>query len=628
MSASGVPVATHAIILAAGRGKRLGLFTRRLPKPLLPVAGVSLIERSLQSLAAAQVERATIVVGHLAEEVEGRLGAEHAGIALDYIRSQRYASTNDIYSMWLVREHLQGDTLVLQPDVVYDARVLGELARAPSSSNLIAVARHRPQFDGTVVALDAEGHVTHMYYSADQGNAFDYQDMFKTMNIYLFRHSFLQESLVPELERLVVQEGRVEECFEKALARPLHSGDHRFVAVDCTDLPWYEVDTHEDRRVAEHLLIAPHARLNAIVSQYGGFWRHDLTDHCLPSNPHFPPTALLEELRRDLPLLVSQYPVGHDALAMIASSAFDLNPRHLVVANGTSPLIKALVGRQGWRIAVAAPSFNEYENATPSQDLLRFALPADSFELDVEAFARACHVGGVDLAVVINPNNPTSIAVPSDSLRWLATRLAKEGRRLLIDESFVDFCTDPTAVSVESDISALPNLIVLKSVSKVYGVGGLRLGYALTADPLLRKRLCDDLPIWDVNGLAEQFLRLLPCYQSEFEESCQQVRLERDGLSHALRQIAGVHVYPAQANYVFLRLPLTVSARSLTEMLLSRHSLLVKDCGGKSMVDGDRFIRVASRTASENSRLAVAVAEVLQQASTLLCPELVPAIAE
>lgn len=615
MSASAPPLASHAVILAAGQGSRLGLFTRRLPKPLLPVAGRAMIERSLECLSEAGVERATIVVGHLADRIEARLGGNYGGVALDYVRSDRYRSTNDIYSLWLAREQLSGDTLLLQPDVVYDQRVLGVLAEAPRDSNLIAVARHQAEFDGTVVSLDPDGRVAGMFYGADQDAAFDYRDKFKTMNIYLFRDRFLRESFVPALDRFVTRENRSDVCFEQVLANPVRAGDHSFHAVDCTDLPWYEVDTHEDRRAAERVLTRDCDRLEAVAAEHGGFWRYGLADHRLPTNQHFPPPALLEELRAGLPTLVTQYPVGQARLTEIAASAFDLDPDHLVVANGSSPLIKSLVGRQDLRVGVVVPTFNEYENATPAGRLVRFALPGDSFQLDVEAFAEHCRRHAVELAAIVNPNNPTSIAVPAAQLRWLATALAEHDCRLLVDESFLDFCPEPDEVSVAGELGAHPNLIVLKSVSKVYGVGGIRLGYASSSDRDLLAQLRDDLPIWDVNAFAEQFLRLLPRYQTEFEESCRTVRRERDALARSLREIDGLDVFPASANYVFLRLPQGLSARALTEVLLLEHSLLVKDCGGKSMPEGDGFIRVGSRNEADNACLVEAFAATLQRVS-------------
>ncbi|HYG95963.1 MAG TPA: histidinol-phosphate transaminase, partial [Solirubrobacterales bacterium] len=356
-------------------------------------------------------------------------------------------------------------------------------------------------------------------------------------------------------------------------------------------------------------------RLDAVAAEHGGFWRHDLTDHRLPTNQHFPPPAFLDELGADLPALVTQYPVGQARLTEIAASAFDLDPDHLVVANGSSPLIKSLVGRQGLRVGVVVPTFNEYENATPAGRLVRFELPADSFQLDVEAFAHRCRETGVELAVVVNPNNPTSIAVPAEELRWLAASLAGHRCRLLVDESFLDFCSEPEAVSVAAEVASHPGLIVLKSVSKVYGVGGIRLGYVLSSDPDLLAALRDDLPIWDVNAFAEQFMRLLPRYQLEFEESCRTVRRERDALVRSLREVDGVEVFPAEANYVFLKLPEGVSARTLTEELLLEHSLLAKDCGGKSMPEGDGFIRIGSRTEEENARFVEAFAAALRRVS-------------
>jgi histidinol-phosphate/aromatic aminotransferase/cobyric acid decarboxylase-like protein len=239
----------------------------------------------------------------------------------------------------------------------------------------------------------------------------------------------------------------------------------------------------------------------------------------------------------------------------------------------------------------------------------RIELPAPSFELDVEQFHAEARAAGVDAVIITSPNNPTSMAVPRADLLRLGELLAAEGILLVVDESFVDFCAE--GQSMEPELAARPNLVVIKSMSKAYGIGGLRLGYLATANLELVSRLRSELPIWNINGFAESFLRLLPRYQDAFRAGCARVREDRDHLYHRLSRIDGLYVYRPDANYVMVRLPEHWTGPAVTRALFTEHGILIKDCAGKSMADGERFLRIACRTKRENQRLAVALEKVL-----------------
>src|SRR5215207_8619267 len=198
-------------------------------------------------------------------------------------------------------------------------------------------------------------------------------------------------------------------------------------------------------------------------------------------------------------------------------------------------------------------------------------------------YARAVRDGDCRVAVVVSPNNPTSVAVPAGDLRRLCAAVAP-----------------PPAGSLLPDLAEHRNLVVVKSVSKVYGVGGLRLGFSATADPALARWISDRLPIWNVNGLAEEFVRLLPHFRADFHASCARVRAETRELAGLLAELPGVHVVPPDANFVLLRLPPGLPADRAADELFAARAILTKDCGGKTMPDGNRWLRVASRTAAEN----------------------------
>ena len=134
----------------------------------------------------------------------------------------------------------------------------------------------------------------------------------------------------------------------------------------------------------------------------------------------------------------------------------------------------------------------------------------------------------------------------------------------------------------------------------------------LTSNSKFAKAVRDGVHIWNVNGFAEEFLRLLPDYKHEFIESCKQVRTDRDSLYKNLCAIEEMTVFKPDANFIFCRLPDYVqSALEITKKLFIEHNMYIKDCVGKTQPDSDRYLRIASRTEAENCNLVEALIDVM-----------------
>lgn len=356
---------------------------------------------------------------------------------------------------------------------------------------------------------------------------------------------------------------------------------------------------------------AREAEYEALQTEHGGYWRHGFTDHAYLYNLHFPPESLFRALGREIHELVLNYPVAQDVVARLVGELIGRPAEWVVVGNGAAELIKIVSGRVARKLIVPVPSFNEYANAAPSGTAVEFALDAPSFRLDPDAFAAEAIRTGADVAVVVTPNNPTSLLVPRADLLRLAGLLAEHDCMLVVDESFIDFAETGAAASVERDVGDHPNLAVMKSMSKAYGICGLRIGYLLTANADFARRVRDGLHIWNLNGFAEAFLRLAPGYRQDFAESCDAVRAERDAFYDDLRAIPGTTVCPPDANFVFCRLPDGApSGPDVTRRLFVEDHIYVKHCAGKTMPEADRYIRLASRTGPENRVAAAALARV------------------
>jgi len=604
------PPVRKAVILAAGVGNRLRPLTDRLPKCLVPVNGVPILVNTLIHLADSGIRETVIVVGHLKEKILERIGDRLRGMKITYVESERYATTNNIYSLWLAREYLDEDVLLLEADVYFERELLNSLLCA-RGENHAAVAHHQSWMSGTVVRLDEHDNIEAMVESSHQGPDFDYSNTFKTVNIYRLGGRFLREHFLPCLDATVAS-GKVHAYYETVLNELCSQNGLALAAVRCDDISWIEIDNQDDLTAAHYMFASQEQRYEYISSLYGNYWRYDFIDHALLYNLYFPPETLLNELSNHLRDLVLNYPSGQNVMAGLIATLIDQPSERIIVGNGASELIKVIGRRLKRRLIVPVPSFNEWINAVPEGLVTESVLEPPSFQLDVERFARETVDCAADIAIVLNPNNPTSLAVPKADLTWLVERLAERGTLLIIDESFIDFMANAEEATMQTEIGQYRNLAVIKSLSKCYGISGLRLGYLLTDNNQFARAAREEIPIWNINGFAEAFLRLAPRYRKEFAHSCKLVRADRDDLYRGLCTIPGLTAYQPNANFVLCRMPDdAMSGPELTRKLFIEDNILIKHCVGKTMPEADRYVRIASRTEVENQVLTEALRRIV-----------------
>jgi len=601
-----------AVILAAGVGDRLRPLTDRLPKCLVPVNGVPILVNTLTHLADSGIKETVIVVGHLKEIILERIGNRFREMEITYVESERYATTNNIYSLWLAREYLDEDVLLLEADVYFERGLLDSLLRA-GGENHAAVASYQPWMSGTVVRLDEHDNIEVMVGSRHQESDFDYSNTFKTVNIYRLGGRFLREHFLPCLEATIAS-GNVLDYYETVLNDICGRNGLTLAAVRCDDISWIEIDNQDDLTAANYMFASQEQRYEYISSLHGDYWRYDFVDHALLYNLYFPPEALLNDLSNHLRDLVLNYPSGQNVIDKLMATLIDQPSERIIVGNGASELIKVIGRRLKRHIIVPVPSFNEWVNAVPEGLVTESVLEPPTFQLDVERFAREAVNCAADIAIVLNPNNPTSLAVPKADLTWLVEQLAERDILLIIDESFIDFMENAGEATMENETARYRNLAIVKSLSKCYGIGGLRLGYLLTGNSQFASEVREEIPIWNINGFAEAFLRLSPRYRKEFAHSCELVRADRDELYRSLSTINGLTAYRPDANFVLCRLPEdAMSSQELTQKLFIEHNIMVKHCAGKTMPEADRYVRIASRTPKENQALVAALRSTLRR---------------
>jgi len=364
--------------------------------------------------------------------------------------------------------------------------------------------------------------------------------------------------------------------------------------------------------MAQHNYETQSEKYDFVARQHGGYHRHGFIDHAYLYNLYFPPEAIFTNFKDQIHDIVLNYPVAQDDLAGLIGNLIHQPAERIVVGNGAAELIKIISGSISRKLIVPVPSFNEYANAAPAGQVVEFPLEYPSFQLDVDKFAAEAIRVKADIAVVVSPNNPTSMLVPKSDLIDLAQKLANHDCMLIVDESFMDFAPDPDQTTLEHEIKHYPNMAILKSMSKAYGICGLRIGYMLTANLGFVESVRKGVPIWNINGFSEEFLRILPDYRQEFVESCKQVRSDRDNLYKNLCAIQGMTVYKPDANFVFCRLPdYAQSGPEVTRRLFIEHNMYIKHLQDKTLPDSNRYIRIASRTETENCKLVEALADII-----------------
>ena len=602
----------QAVILAAGMGKRLGELTKGNTKCMVEVNGVSLIDRALGQLASLDLNRVVIVVGYEGKKLMDYIGNRYDGrLKIEYIENPIYDKTNNIYSLALAKEKLlEDDTLLIESDLIFDDRMFPLIVNNPYP-NLALVAKYETWMDGTMVRIDDDNNIVDFISK----KAFKYSDVdfyYKTVNVYKFSRDFMEHKYLPFLEAYCSALGN-NEYYEQVLRVICMLDNSELKALPITDEKWYEIDDIQDLDIASAIFSEGEEKLRLYMKRYGGYWRFpELLDYCYLVNPYFPTPKMKDELRSNFDTLLTEYPSGMGVNSLIAGKCFGVKAKHIVVGNGAAELIKSLMSTMKGRLGVVYPTFEEYPNRLEAERIVRFVPSSEDFHYTVDELMAYFEAHPVENLLLINPDNPSGNYIKySDLLRlidWAGTR----GCRLVIDESFADFSEEfPENTLLHNDVlERNPHLCVMKSISKSYGVPGLRLGVLASGDEEIIAHLKKDVSIWNINSFAEFFLQIYSKYDSDYKRSSAKFIAERERFRTELDAVPFLEVFDSQANYFLCRLTGTLTSDELAVRLLSDYGILIKDCSTKKGFEGRNYIRIAIRNREDNSRLVKALLSV------------------
>lgn len=599
----------QAIILAAGMGRRLGEFTADNTKCMLEVNGIRLIDRMLGQLEKLDLSRIVIVVGYEGQKLKDYLQQNYPDWPLEFVENPVYDRTNNIYSLWLARDFMAAEeTLLLESDLIFEDSVL-EAAVNCGYKDCALISKYETWMDGTMVRIDDDSNIVNFIPK----KAFKYSDTafyYKTVNIYKFSREFIVSHYLPFLEAYIRVLGE-NEYYEQVLRVITLIDGTGLKALPITGKHWYEIDDVQDLRIAEAIFAEPEQRLEKIQHSFGGYWRYPgLLDFCYLVNPYFPRQRMIEEMKANFEPLLRDYPSGMGVNSLLASKYFGLRHDYVVVGNGAAELIKSLMGILTGRVGIIYPTFEEYPNRLPQERIVPFHPANDDFSYSAEDLINFYSEKKVENLLVVNPDNPSGNLIDRDGLNRLALWAQSEGVRLIIDESFVDFAdeAEETTLLHNDILEKYPTMCVMKSISKSYGVPGLRLGILASANRSLINRMRKDVGIWNINSFAEFYMQIYGKYEKDYARSCDKFRQERAIFQSELQSIPFFRVIPSQANYFLCEVTDRFTSHELTLRLLSQHNILIKDCSSKKGFPSNKhYVRIAIRDRKDNSELKQAL---------------------
>ena len=590
-------------------GKRLKYKTTEHTKSMVLIQGKTFLEHSLDKLTQFDISRIVIVIGYCGNEIKQTIGDTYNGVSVIYVENTAYATTNNIYSLFLAKEYLcVEDTLLLESDLIYEADIIKKLLEN-TYPNLAVVDKYKAYMDGTVVKINDQDEIT-AFIAKDHFDYTEIDNYYKTVNIYKFSKSFLQNQYLPFLEAYCKVIGN-NSYYEQVLKVLLSLDKKDLKALRLKNEKWYEVDDLQDYDIAECLFSEGIKKAENYLKRYGGYWRfNELKDFCYLVNPYFPPQRLLEEMKNNFTNLLMNYPSGQNIQQKLIANIFDLDENMVLVGNGAAELINALLPEIGNHIGIILPTFQEYPARLSKLAKVHYFMPKNvDFGYTVEDLKIFSQE--IDTLILINPDNPSGNFIDKENLIELIRFYKAQNKQVILDESFVDFSEglEENSLLHKNLLRDFPNLIVVKSISKSYGVPGIRLGIIATTNISLLDKCRNNIPIWNINSYAEFFLQILNKYKNVYKKACKQIVENRMHLFECLSQVSFLRPIKSQANYILCEVMPPYRTDEICQKLL-RFDILIKDCQHKMGFNGRQYIRLAVKSKEDNDFLILALGKI------------------
>lgn len=342
-----------------------------------------------------------------------------------------------------------------------------------------------------------------------------------------------------------------------------------------------------------------------VASRFGGFWRYPkMKDYCFLVNPYFPTPKMMSEIKDMFETLLTSYPSGMRYNADFAAKMFEVSDRQIVPGNGAAELIKLFMEEVKGNVGFVYPTFEEYPNRISEGRRVIFSPANDGFRYSASDLINFFSTKKISCISLVNPDNPSGNQLTTDEIEALALWASRKSIKILIDESFADFADgDKRATLIHPELLAEhPNLYVIKSIGKSFGVPGCRLGVLASGDEEFIAMAKKKVAIWNINPFGEFFMEIMPKYRKEYKAGCDAIAAERARFLKELETIPFLKIFPTQCNYVLAKVLAPFDATSLTNLLWEKHLILLKDCSNKKGFPDTSYVRITIRDQKDNDQ--------------------------
>jgi histidinol-phosphate/aromatic aminotransferase/cobyric acid decarboxylase-like protein/choline kinase len=589
-----------AIILCAGYGNRMSPLTKTTHKTLLKIGEETIIDRILNSLINNDILNVVIVTGYLEEQLKRHINDNFSNLAVQYIHNPRYRETNNIFSLALAFENISidDDILLIESDIIYNDAVLQRAINA-KYENVALVSPYKIGMDGTVVQLSSNK-ILNIFPPHLHDENFNLFDKFKTLNIYKFSKDFCQK----EFRKLLIHYARSiddNSYYELVLGIIIYMQRQYIYAEVIDNNDWFEVDDPNDLENAL-FQFKQEERITILNKNSGGYWHFDMVDFCYIRNMYFPSHAVLAELKNHVPKLLQNYGSAQGNLNQKLSYVVQYNSQHLIALNGASqiyPILRNLLGNK--KGLIPDPTFGEYHKLF--NDFQTYNTTSNSGKEEIQS-----KISESEVIVIVNPNNPTGSILGSSFIWELVNNYTD--KLFVIDESFIEFSEE---ISIIDFLEHMPknNVLVLRSMSKSYGLPGIRLGFSYTTNSELNEYILQEVPIWNMNSMAEYFLEIILKNKRSLLQSFEQTKADRILFAQRLEEIPFIEkVYDSHANFILFKISNeNADMGQLDQLMLKEFNIFIKNVSAK-FKNNNYYYRVAVRFPKENELLINALSSI------------------
>ncbi len=608
----------QALILADMKKSSTNCLTRYDPDCMIQIDGISIIERMLKQLDKNKVSKVIIVVGHNKEKIIGAISDLKLKAEIVILENDSCEETGSIYSLFLAKDHLLlDDTVILNAQMIVEDSVLESILNEKKECNVL-VDTDKNWMTGETVSIGDDERVL-SFGKKKISNTYSSMASYKMVGICKFDRTFAGKYYIPVLETMTNVLGNSLD-YSAPLNVIAMSEDVKIRALYIGNAHWREINNIEDINQATILFSKDKKSVaDKMLGSWGGYWRYpDYLDYFYLVTPYYPPCELVEELQNNFKALLEQYPSGMRVNAELAASAFGISPESIIVGNGAAELIKSMMGFIKGKTGFVRPTFDEYPNRYTEIETVNYLVESEDFSYSASDLIEYFGKTNISNLVLVNPDNPSGNYIPKGDMMRMISWARDKDIKVIIDESFVDFSDEIDSSLIDQEtLNRYPNLYVIKSISKSYGVPGLRLGVLASGDKKLISRMKTDVSIWNINSFAEFYMQICGKYRGSYVKSLEKFKKERNRFVSKLQELGCIRVIPSQANYLMVELLDDLDAEELKQRMLLEQKVFIKTLS-KKIKGKKQYLRIAIRNEADNDMFVQKLTETL---NTMLSSE-------